>query len=483
MLQLTQRADSKQGQTTRSAHDIKPARVAVAAVIGIVVWFLPVPDGLSVEAWHLFAIFFTTILAVLIQAAPIFLAAVLGMVTAMFTGVLRPDQAYAGFSKEFILLIVAAFLVARAVIRSGLGRRIAFHVIRRLGRSTLGLGYSVMITDAIIAPAFPSNTARSGVLYPIVHAICLGSGSSPDDGTEKKLGNFMMIIGMASLTVSSALWLTAMATNPVGATIALEFGVEVGFASWFLAAVVPALSALVVLPMILLRVVNPETKHTPEAPVAAAAELERMGPMTARERLTAGVFAFMIVGWALSEALSLDKAGIAFLGLAILVLARVYTMADLKTEGEALSIWIWFGILFTLSTSLDELGFMAWLGDKVAIRLEGLAPPVVFVSLIVIYVLLHYLFVSQTAHLLALFSVFMSVGVASGVDPALMALMLLFATNFFAAITPQGSSANVLFVGSGYLTTSDLYKYGAVITIANLLIYLVIGTPWILLVS
>ena len=207
----------------------------------------------------------------LIQAAPIFLAAVLGMVTVMFTGVLRPDQAYAGFAKEFILLIVAAFLVARAVIRSGLGRRIAFHVIRRLGRSTLGLGYSVMITDAIIAPAFPSNTARSGVLYPIVHAICLGSGSSPDDGTEKKLGNFMMIIGMASLTVSSALWLTAMATNPVGATIALEFGVEVGFASWFLAAVVPALSALVVLPMILLPLVNPETKHTPEAPVAADA--------------------------------------------------------------------------------------------------------------------------------------------------------------------------------------------------------------------
>jgi DASS family divalent anion:Na+ symporter len=64
-----------------------------------------------------------------------------------------------------------------------------------------------------------------------------------------------------------------------------------------------------------------------------------------------------------------------------------------------------------------------------------------------------------------------------------MALMLLFATNFFAAITPQGSSANVLFVSSGYLTTGELYKYGAVITLANLLIYLIIGTPWILLVS
>jgi DASS family divalent anion:Na+ symporter len=111
----------------------------------------------------------------------------------MLSGVLRPDQAYAGFSKDFILLIVAAFLVARAVIKSGLGRRIAFHVIRRLGRSTLGLGYSVMITDALIAPAFPSNTARSGVLFPIVQAICLGAESTPEDGTEKKLGNYLII--------------------------------------------------------------------------------------------------------------------------------------------------------------------------------------------------------------------------------------------------------------------------------------------------
>ena len=464
-------------------RDIQPVRVAVAATVGVILWFLPVPDGLTHEAWHLFAIFITTILAVLIQAMPIFLAAVLGMVAAMLTGVLRPDQAYAGFSKDFILLIVAAFLVARAVIISGLGRRIAFHVIRRLGRSTLGLGYSVMITDALIAPAFPSNTARSGVLFPIVQSICLGSGSTPEDGTEKKLGNYLMIIGMASLTVSSALWLTAMAVNPAGAALAGEVGVEVGFASWFLASVVPSISALVILPLVLLRVVNPEIKHTPEAPEAANAELEKMGAMSGREWLTTGVFICMIIGWALSGTLGIDKAAIAFLGLAVLMLGRVYTMADLKNEGRALSVWIWFAILFTMSTFLDEFGFMGWLGDWVAVQLQGMSASVVYVCLIVAYVLLHYLFVSQTAHLLALYSVFLSVGVSAGVNPALMALMLLFATNFFAAITPQGSSANVLFVGSGYLTTSELYRYGAVITLVNLLIYLIIGTPWILLVT
>jgi DASS family divalent anion:Na+ symporter len=97
--------------------------------------------------------------------------------------------------------------------------------------------------------------------------------------------------------------------------------------------------------------------------------------------------------------------------------------------------------------------------------------------------LLHYLFVSQTAQMLALYSVFLGVGINSGVPPELMALMLLFATNFFSPITPQGSSANVLMAGSGYLTMEEMYLRGAVITASNLLIFLTIGTAWILLVG
>jgi DASS family divalent anion:Na+ symporter len=108
--------------------------------------------------------------------------------------------------------------------------------------------------------------------------------------------------------------------------------------------------------------------------------------------------------------------------------------------------------------------------------------PVVYVSLVVLYVLLHYIFVSQTAQMLALFGVFLGVAMESGVPPILMALMLLFATNFFAAITPQGSSANVLCAGSGYLTQGEIYRNGGMVTLINLLIFMGIGTPWILLV-
>ena len=70
-----------------------------------------------------------------------------------------------------------------------------------------------------------------------------------------------------------------------------------------------------------------------------------------------------------------------------------------------------------------------------------------------------------------------------GVPAAPLAFLLLFASNFFSAITPQGSSANLLFAGSGYLTQGELYKLGAIATAFNLVVYLAVGTPWLLLVA
>jgi len=126
---------------------------------------------------------------------------------------------------------------------------------------------------------------------------------------------------------------------------------------------------------------------------------------------------------------------------------------------------------------------MEFLGGRLVMRLGGLPPAAVAVVLVTVYVLLHYLFVSQTSHLLALFGVFLGVGVKLGVLAAPLAFQLLFATNYFAAITPQASSANLLFAGSGYLSQQDLYRLGLLHTGLCVLIYLVVGTPWLLLVT
>ncbi|HJO03978.1 MAG TPA: DASS family sodium-coupled anion symporter [Acidobacteriota bacterium] len=458
-------------------------RLLAVLAVGLTIWASPAPEALDPRAWQLLAIFLATIFAVLIDAMPVLTASVLAVAITVLSGTLTAAEAYSGFSQSFLLLLTVAFLVAQAVVNSGLGQRIAYAIIVRLGRSTLGLAYSLIITDFFIAPAFPSNTARSGVLYPIHYALARQSGSRTEDGTQGRMGSFLMMAGMTGLTVSSAMWMTAMAANPAGAGIATLSGIPVSFGSWALAASLPSLAAVVIVPYLLYRVFPPGVRHTPEAPAAAAEALRAMGPPSRQEWITAMTFAGMVTGWALSASLGLNTAAIAFLGLGVLMLANVFTLDDLKGRGDALGIYFWFAILYTLSTQLNELGFMSYAAGGMASQLEGLAWPVVYVALIVIYVLIHYLFVSQTAHMLALYGVFLHVGLQAGVPGPLLAYMLLFATNFFAAITPQGSSANAIFLSSGYIEPRQVYRYGGLVTLFNLIVYLVVGTPWILLVT
>lgn len=463
--------------------EVRPVRLAVAAAAGLSTWVFPPPEGLTTAAWHLFGLFFFAILSVVLRALPVLTASLAAGAGAVLSGTLTGRQMFAGFSEDFILLIVAAFLLSRAVIRSGLGARMAYHVIRRIGGSALGLSYSLCVTDALIAPAFPSNTARSGVLYPVVASLCEGLGAAPE-GARRRLGAYLMMGGMASLSLSSSLWLTAMAANPAGAGLALETaGVTISFGSWFAAALVPVAVSILVVPWILLKAVRPEVCRTPEAPGLAAEALRKMGPPSRQEWITAAVFLSLVAAWGLGGLYPIDRTAAALCGLAVLLITGVFRASDLRKEGEALEIWIWFAILFTLSAELNRLGFMTWLGSSFAGALHGSHPAVAYLALVAGYVVLHYFFVSQSAHLFALFAVFLGVAVHSGVPPALAAYMLLFATNFFSCITPQGSSANVLFTGSGHLSTSDVYRFGGLVTAVHTAIFLAVGTPWILWVT
>ena len=458
------------------------ARLGVLA-LGSGIWFWPVPNGLTPPAWRLFAIFAATIASVIVGAFPILTASVLGLGIAVLTRTISPGAAYAGFANGTILLIIVAFLLARTVVTSGLGERLGYFVVSLFGRSTLGLGYSLFLVDAAVAPAFPSNTARGGVLFPIAYSLAEGGGSKPDENTRKRMGAYLMFCGMASLSVSSALWLTAMAANPLGTEIAAAHGLKIGFGSWLVASSIPTLLAIALLPYVLYRIFPPEVRTSPDAPVAARQALRRMGGLSGSERAVALTFLAMVIAWGLAATLKLDSTAVAFVGLGVLLATGSLTSKDIAQQGDVLETFIWFAALYGLSTQLNALGFMGYLGQRLGSALGGMPWLAALVVLILAYVLLHYLFVSQTAHLLALFGVFLDVGAALQVPIAPLAFGLLFATNYFSVLTPQGSSANLLFVGSGYLTQKELYKLGTVTTAVLFLLYIVVGTPWLMIVA
>ena len=456
---------------------------AAPFAIAIGIWFAPVPAGLTAAAWHLFAVFAAAIVSVLLGAFPLLTAAMLAVGTVVLTGSITPAQAFSGFANASVLLVVVAFIVAQAVVKSGLGRRISLFMVSHFGGSSLGLAYSIVLTDAAIAPAFPSNTARGGVLFPIVLSVSRGAGSNPDDPEGRRLGGYLMFCAMASLAVSSALWMTATSANPVGVQIAQKFGLEIGYGSWILASCVPALVAIAMLPLLVAKLFPPRVGATPEAPVAARKELAGMGPMSRDEWITAVTFAVMVAGWVFADTLKLNVTSIAFMGFGVLLVAGVLTLDDIAKQGDTLATFLWLAVLFALSGQLNELGFMGYVGERLASHLGGLSWPATYVTLIVLYVGIHYLFVSQTSQVLALFGVFLDVGMRGGVPVPLMAFGLLFASSYFSVITPQGGSQNIIFAVSGYLTQRELYKLGFFTTLAFLAVFLLIGTPWVLFVT
>jgi len=109
-----------------------------------------------------------------------------------------------------------------------------------LGKKTLGLGYGVIATDLILAPAIPSNTARAGgIIFPLLKATARAYGSTPEDGTAHKIGAFLTLAAFQGNVITSTMFLTAMAANPLAAKLAGQMHIDLSWGTWALAAAVP----------------------------------------------------------------------------------------------------------------------------------------------------------------------------------------------------------------------------------------------------
>ena len=268
----------------------------------VIIWLIPTPEGLEAEAWQLLAIFIATIVGLILQPLPMGAIVLIAVTFTALSGTLPLDDALAGFANGTVWLIVMAFLLARGFIKTGLGRRIAYILIRRFGKSTLGLAYAIVGSDLILAPATPSNTARAGgILYPIVRSLCNSYDSEPGP-TAGKIGSYLMITEFQANLVTSAMFMTAMAANPLVVELSAEhLGVQLDWGTWALAASVPGIISLIVVPLMFYKIYPPEIKQTPEAPEFANGELEKMGPMSFGEKVMLGVFVLALVLWATGQ--------------------------------------------------------------------------------------------------------------------------------------------------------------------------------------
>ena len=455
-------------------------------VVGIILWLItPIrPEGLSADAWHMFAIFVATIIGCITQPLPIGAVAMIGFTLTVLTGTVDIDPAVKGFGNSSIWLIAMAFFISRGFVKTGLGRRIALQFVKLFGKKTLGLGYSLVGVDLILAPATPSNTARAGgIMYPIINALSKSFGSKADDGTARKMGSFLIFTEFHGNLITAAMFLTAMAGNPLAQSLAQHEHIHITWMNWFLAALVPGIVSLIVVPFIIYKIYPPEIKETPDAKSWADNELKDMGHMHRDEKFMIGIFLVALILWVLGSVIDMNATLTAFIALSLLLLTGVLSWSDVLKETGAWNTLIWFSILVMMAFQLNELGFIPWLSMTIAGSLGGLSWPVVLVLLILFYFYSHYLFASSTAHVSAMYSALLGVAIATGAPPLFSALMIGFFGNLMASTTHYSSGPAPILYSSGYVSQKRWWLMNAGLAIVYFVIWLGLGSLWMKLIG
>ncbi len=340
-------------------------------------------------------------------------------------------------------------------------------------------------TDLILAPATPSNTARAGgVVYPIIRSIAEVQSSTPETNeSRRKLGSYLTFTASHVNVVTSAMFVTAMAGNPVAQQAAVDMGIEVTWGNWALAAIVPGLLSLAVVPWAMSKIYGPTVTKTPEAPDMARRELAAMGKISRGEVTMIFTFVLLLVLWIFGSSIGIDATTAAFVGIAIMLITRVLTWKDMAANGSAWNTLIFFAVLVGMAGHLNDLGVIDWIGSVVSGMVGGMPWGLAFGILAIVYFYVHYLFASNTAQIVAMYAVFLAAAVAAGTPPLFGALAFGFIGNLFGTLMHYSSGPAGVIYGSGYVKVNEWVRVAFIMSIILVLIWTVVGGAWMALLG
>ena len=467
-----------------------PWKAVLPLLLGIIIALLPAPQGLNLTAWYFFAIFSAVILGLILEPLPaaavgfigVFLVAVLGLAGPKPADNIR--WALSGFSNTTVWLIFGAFMFAMGYDKTGLGRRIALILVKKLGRKTLGLGYAITFSDLILAPFTPSNTARSGgTIFPIIRNLPGLYGSSPGE-TSRKIGAYIMWTAFAATCVTSSMFITSLAPNLLALDLVSKtVKISISWTEWFVGFLPVGIILILILPYLVYKIYPPEIKSSEEIPSWASQELDKLGKFSRKELVMALLAVLALALWIFGGNL-IDATTAAGFVISLMIITGTVTWDDILANKQAWNVLVWFATLVALADGLNKVGFVTWFAKSMAALLTGMSPIVVMVVLVVIFFIIHYMFASLTAHTTAILPVMLAVGAAiPGLPIKTFALLLCYSLGIMGVITPYATGPGPVYYGSGYISRKDFWVLGLIFGMIFLGALIGIGVSYLLAIK
>jgi DASS family divalent anion:Na+ symporter len=458
---------------------LRYGRLAVLVVVyAVIAYLIPPPAAVTAEGWRLFAVFIAVIFGQMLQPLSAAAVVMLGL-AAMAAHGTPVREVLGGYAEPSVWLVLVAMIMARVLIDTGAAHRIALLFIRQVGHRSLGIAYALVLTDVTLAGGVPSITARSGgMVMPVGKAIAELFDSRPGP-TATRLGRYLFAAMYQGSALACAMFLTGQASNLLGAGLALKLvNIDVTWSMWFISAIVPGAVSCVVVPWVVHKVVPPEIIQTPEATAFARAQLQKLGPLQRKEAIVLSVFAGMGALWLSSGWHRLDVTLVALLGLATLLLTKALSWDQVTGERPGWDVFIWYGGLLKMGELLNGTGVTKVFAESVGGLFVGLPWLWVLLLTLVVFFYAHYFFASITAHMLAMFPPFVILLTAVGVPPMLAVFSLICLVNLTAGLTHYGTTTGPILYSANYVTFSEWWRTGFIVSVVNLAIWLTVGFAW-----
>ncbi len=461
-------------------------------VLFILMLVIATPAGMSLEAQRMAAVALLMATWWMCESIPIPATSLLPITLMPLLGIMDTKQATAPYASQLIFLFMGGFIIALAMQRWDLHRRIAMNIVRVVGFSPSRLIFGFMAATAVLS-AFVSNTATTVMMMPIglaiiTHVITEGKKEGLDkeiDFSPEKFAfglNLMLGIAYAASIGGMATLIGTPPNTVLAGYLNKTYGYEITFASW-LKIGVPLVAVFLPLCWLwLTRIANPmKLKKVPGGRELISKELREMGSMSAGERWTAIIFLCTALGWIFRtkigflfpEPKMVTDAAIAMTGALLLFLIPINLKKNLFVMD-----WHWaskmpWGVLILFGGGLSmAAGFKStkladWIGSQVSL-LEA-APVLILVIAVTTLIIFLTELTSNTATAAMVMPILSAVAIGLGQSPLLLVVPAAIAASC-AFMLPVATPPNAIVFGSGYVTIPQMVKSGIGLNIIGIVI-------------
>jgi len=465
---------------------LRPVPIFAGLMVFAILMLLPAPEGLSIEGWRVVAVASLMIIWWITEAIPVPATALVPIALFPMTGATSASAATSPYGDPIIFLFMGGFILALAMERWNLHRRIALNIVSRTGTQQSRIVGGFMIATAFCS-MWVSNTATVVMMLPVALSVVGLIG-------EDKKSNFPLSLLLGVAYAASIGGVATLIGTPPNALLAgalnQTYGYDIGFARWMIIGLPIAVVMLGISWLFLTRLtLRLERGEVEGASDLFRDELAKLGAWSVPEKRVAIVFVITALAWIFRTILDDYIPGLNDTSIAIMAALALFVLPAGDGKGGALIEWrnalrlpwgvlLLFGGGLSLAAAVVSTGLDQWIGDQMG-NMASALPLIAVIALVATVILLLTEFTSNTATAATFLPLMAALAVSLGENPLTLTVPAAIAASM-AFMLPVATPPNALVFGSGHVTIPQMVRQGIWHNLAALVLLTTLGY-WLLI--